>query len=154
MEASMPEEIKIVVPGTPMGKPRMTRSDKWKKRDCVVRSRAYADLIRSVSGPLPGPEQIADLSWTAYFRPAESWSQKKKESAIGTRHRQKPDRDNIDKQVLDSLFEDDSAVADGTLRKRWDWTPRLEITIQLEPDHDRPVPAGKRRKGQGDHPGR
>ena len=142
----MPKVLKIVVPGTPMGKPRMTRSDKWKQRDCVVRSRQYADEIRKAAGSIPDPKRIADLSWTAYFRPAESWSQKKKEAAIGTRHRQKPDRDNLDKQVLDSLFDDDSAVADGTIRKRWDWTPRLEITIELEPDDERPVPAGERRK--------
>jgi hypothetical protein len=79
----MPEELKIVVPGTPMGKPRMTRSDKWKKRDCVVRSRAYADLIRSVSGPLPDPEQIADLSWTAYFARPKAGHRRKRSRQLG-----------------------------------------------------------------------
>ena len=29
----------------PMGKPRMTQSDKWKKRDCVVRNYALKDEL-------------------------------------------------------------------------------------------------------------
>lgn len=109
----------IVARLEPMGKPRMTRRDKWAKRDCVVRYYAFADeLRRQVQGLLP--PDVAELSWTAYFSMPESWSKKKKAQHTGQVHRAKPDRDNVDKAILDSLFEDDSGIASGTLCKRWD----------------------------------
>ena len=33
------KEWRFTIPGAPMGKPRMTKQDKWKKRACVVRFR-------------------------------------------------------------------------------------------------------------------
>jgi Holliday junction resolvase RusA-like endonuclease len=49
----------------------------------------------------------------------------------GTLHRQKPDRDNIDKGILDALFKSDCGVAGGTIVKRWDdgKGPRIEIHV-------------------------
>ena len=47
----------------------------------------------------------------------------------GRIHRAKPDRDNIDKSVLDALMQEDSGVACGLMIKRWDdgEGARLEI---------------------------
>jgi Holliday junction resolvase RusA-like endonuclease len=130
--------IVIVVPGAPMGKPRMTRSDKWKRRECVLRYRAYADAIRlcvrNQIGKLPRPEQIKKLNWTAYFEPPVSWNKTKRQEALGQLHRSKPDRDNLDKAVLDSLFDEDSAIASGHIEKRWGLRERLEIVIEYETD--------------------
>ena len=36
--------------------------------------------------------------------------------------------------MLDCLFLDDQAIADGTLKKRWDWNARLEVEIVIEPE--------------------
>ena len=36
----------IYIPVTPVSKPRMTQRDKWKKRPCVLRYRAYCDALR------------------------------------------------------------------------------------------------------------
>lgn len=119
----------IVIPGPPLGKPRMTRRDKWKGRPCVSRYRSWADLARVVAGPLPPAETIERLDWVAYFEPPPSWSKKKRAEAMGHIHRQTPDRDNIDKAVLDALFKQDSGIGVGTIAKYWGEPARLEVTI-------------------------
>lgn len=124
--------IAIVIPGSPVAKPRMTQRDKWKQRPCVMQYRAWADLARLTAGKLPSPETIQRFDWTAYFQPPPSWSKKKRAAAIGELHRTKPDRDNIDKAVLDALFKSDSAIASGTIEKRWGDPARLEIRIEVE----------------------
>lgn len=126
----MPESITFTIPGAPLGKPRMTRRDKWKKRPCVLRYRSWADLARASAPREFGPEVVA-VSWKAYMPLPASWSAKKKMTYRGQLHRQKPDRDNIDKAVLDALFQSDCGVATGKIEKRWDDGngPRLEITL-------------------------
>lgn len=121
--------MKFTIQGEPIGAPRMTRRDKWKKRPCVERYFAWKDSARAAAGVLPMADHIESLSWTAYFEPPQSWSKLKRTAVIETLHRSKPDRDNIDKAVLDALFERDAAIARGTIQKLWDWTPRLEVEI-------------------------
>ena len=41
----MREIIKIIIPGTPVPKPRMTRRDRWKPRQCVTRYWAWKDAV-------------------------------------------------------------------------------------------------------------
>ena len=125
--------ITFIIPGTPLGKPRMTRRDKWKKRPSVVRYREWSDAARIAAGPMPEPERIARLDWVAYFEPPQSWSKRERADAIGTLHRSRPDRDNIDKAILDTLFETDSAIACGTIRKVWGEPARIEVTIEVLP---------------------
>ena len=110
---------KITVNVVPMGKPRMTQRDKWKQRPAVMRYRAFCDQMRlQTSGQIP--PDLDNLSWTAYLPIPKSWPKHKRESMAGQLHRQKPDRDNIDKGVLDSLFKEDSGIAAGHIEKRWD----------------------------------
>lgn len=125
----------FIVEIEPIGKPRMTRADKWKKRDCVLRYRDFADeLRRALNRTTKFETAPLRLDWKAYLSIPESWSKKKKEQHAGKPHRQKPDRDNIDKAILDSLFLDDSAIALGEMAKYWDdgIGPRIEITITWE----------------------
>lgn len=121
--------IEFTIPGTPVGKPRQTRRDKWKQRDCVMRYRAWADQAREHAKGLPPANSIERFDWTAYFSPPASWSKRRREAAMGTLHRSKPDRDNIDKAVMDALFPEDSGIAAGTIRKVWGEPPRLEVEI-------------------------
>jgi len=122
--------MRIVVPGTPIGKPRQTRRDKWKKRPCVVRYRQWCDRVRATLGNPPEAARVLAVNWTAYFEPPVSWPKKKRLAAIGTLHRERPDKDNVEKAIFDCLWpECDSAIADGRGTKRWDWTARLEIEI-------------------------
>lgn len=128
----MIETKRIVIPGKPVGKPRMTQRDKWAKRPCVLRYREWADqarLIVEAAGGLPEAERVLELSWTARFEPPKSTSKKRREEMIGEYHRQKPDRDNIDKAVLDALFKEDKAIASGTIRKLWAEQASLTLFI-------------------------
>ena len=123
----------IRLPGAPMGKPRMTRRDKWAKRGCVVRYREWADRLRAAAGELPPAERVVELSWQATFEPPPSWSKKRRVAAIGQLHRSTPDLDNIAKGVADILYPGgDSAIAHGTFTKRWGWEAGLEIKILFE----------------------
>lgn len=127
----MPENgARFTVAIEPMGKPRMTQRDKWAKRPAVVRFREYADRLRA--GCLGRPADPLRVSWRAYFTMPESWSKKKKDAMRGQAHRSKPDRDNVDKGILDSLWENDAGIASGEIAKFWDdgRGARLEITIE------------------------
>lgn len=121
--------MKTTILITPMGKPRMTRRDKWATRECVMIYREYCDEIRHQVGSVPQDSGV--VNWTAYFPLPRSWSNRKKESHRGQPHRQKPDRDNVDKGILDALFAEDSGIHSGTLIKLWDDGngPRIELEI-------------------------
>ena len=126
--------IIIIVSGPPPGKPRMTRRDKWMRRPCVMRYRSWCDRVREVAGNLPPAEKVLSLDWAAYFEPPKSWPKKTRDRQLCKLHRAKPDRDNVDKAVLDCLYPGgDSAIAKGTIVKRWGTPPRIEIVIVLEP---------------------
>lgn len=125
--------IRIILPGTPIGKPRMTLRDKWAKRPAVVKYRDWCDRLRALAGTIPPAGLIYELNWVAVFEPPKSWAKKERCSALGTLHRMKPDRDNIDKAVLDCLWESDSAIAQGRIAKVWGFEPRLELEMILVP---------------------
>ncbi len=124
------KEWKFTIPGIPLGKPRMTQRDRWQKRKCVVKFRAWADVARA-HAPMNLTDDPLTVSWTAFLPLPASWSKAKRAAHLGTLHRQKPDRDNIDKGILDALFPSDCGVAGGTIVKRWDdgKGPRLEIHV-------------------------
>lgn len=124
----------IIVPGTPMGKPRMTRRDKWAKRPCVMRYREWADVVRKHAGEVPPANEVASLIVNAYFTPPKSWSASKRIASIMGMHRQKPDASNILKGLEDILWpDDDSALADVHVRKWWGDSDRVEILIIAAP---------------------
>jgi len=112
----------------PMGKPRMTQQDRWKKRAPVVRYHAFSDEVRRQTQDIDLGDP-SEVSWKAYLPIPKSWSKKKKAELAGQKHRQRPDRDNIDKAILDSLFEEDCRVSGGRLDKFWDDGngPRIEL---------------------------
>ncbi len=122
----------FTIPGEPVGAPRMTQRDKWQQRPCVMRYRAWKDAARKAAGWIPCADLILSVSWVAYFSTPVSWSKKKRVAAIGTLHRSKPDRDNVDKSLLDALFVDDSKIAAGSIEKRWDIVERMEVTIEFD----------------------
>ncbi|MCP4355657.1 MAG: RusA family crossover junction endodeoxyribonuclease [Proteobacteria bacterium] len=99
----------------PVSKPRMTRSDKWKQRPCVLKYRSFKDLIRENNVYLP------ESKYHVVFQVAipKSWPKKKKALMLGQPHQQRPDKDNFEKALLDALFQEDSAVWDGRASKIW-----------------------------------
>ena len=125
---------RFTVPGAAVAKPRMTRRDRWKRRPEVVRFRAWRDLVR-LHANKAGINRMQGtphgLYWTAYLPIPKSWP-KRKGDLGGTFHYQRPDRDNIDKGIMDALFKEDSGIAPGAQVKRWDDGngPRVEIIIK------------------------
>lgn len=112
----------------------MTQKDKWAKHPAVMRYRAFADALRAACG-LQGKMLHCPkiLNWTIYLPMPKSWSKKVKLNNLGMPHQTKPDRDNLDKAILDALFEDDSAIYMGILEKRWEDErgPRLELEVKF-----------------------
>jgi Holliday junction resolvase RusA-like endonuclease len=100
---------------TPVSKPRMTRSDKWKKRACVEKYRSFKDEVRlkQVTLPESGYHVIFVLPMP------KSWSKKKKKEMYYQPHQQRPDKDNLEKALLDALFQEDSHIWDGRTTKMW-----------------------------------
>lgn len=108
---------------TPVPKPRQTRSDKWKKRPCVVRYRAFADECRLKK------VKINDFGDTITFHipMPESWSKKKKQKFNGQGHQSRPDIDNLTKALLDAVFTEDSSVWSISTYKLWAYSGAIEI---------------------------
>jgi Holliday junction resolvase RusA-like endonuclease len=131
MPATALPTIHFIIPGEPVGKPRMTQRDKWKQRPCVMKYRQWADAAREYAGKIP--DGVVRLDWKAVFSPPASWSKKKRAAVMGMPHRSRPDRDNIDKAVLDALFKQDSGIASGFINKVWGDVPRLEVWIEVSP---------------------
>lgn len=135
----MRDSLTFVVAVPPMGKPRMTQRDAWKKRPVVLRYHAFKDALRLAMRDhrealrMIESGEVVSLSWTAWFAMPASWSKKQRAQMAGTYHRARPDRDNVDKALLDALFKEDSGIAAGELVKRWDDGngPRLKISMHL-----------------------
>lgn len=112
----------------PTPKPRMTQSDRWNKRPCVMRYWSYKDYLQheaNKSGFTLGPA----FKMTFYISMPATWSKAKKTAMLGKPHQQKPDIDNLVKGVMDSLLPDnDSGVWYQQISKVW----ALEGAIKIE----------------------
>lgn len=112
----------MIYPIMPIPKPRMTRSDKWKKRPCVMAYRAFKDEIRASGLTLDDRSRI--IFWLPM---PDSWSKKRKALYYGKPHQQRPDLDNLYKAVLDSLYGEDSHIWCAQIEKRWGFNGAIEI---------------------------
>ena len=110
----------------PVPKPRMTRRDKWTQRKCVQEYWRYKDLIRAKKIELPEAG-----AWVIFVLPMPaSWSKKKKEAYNLTPHKQRPDKDNLEKGLLDALFDEDSHIWDLRASKVWGYSGSIIIKKQ------------------------
>lgn len=93
-------------PVVPVPAPRQVRRDKFKPTDSVLRYRAFRDEI-SRQGV-----QLRQFPSTILFvlPMAPSWSRTKRNRHRGMPHEQTPDKDNLEKALLDSIYGDDSHV--------------------------------------------
>ncbi len=104
----------------PEPKPRMTRSDKWKKRPIVMRYRAYCDVLNLIDNILNG--KISDIMDTGtvsltFFLPIPK--SRKKTNKEGDPHQVTPDLDNYIKAVLDAICDNDSHIYEIKARKQY-----------------------------------
>lgn len=108
-------EIKV----EPVAAPRMTRRDKWLKprRNCVQRYFDYRDQLQIHVGDIPMVPDEIHLRF--HISMPDSWSRKKRIAMGGKPHRQRPDKDNLEKGVLDALFLEDGGIWRGSQEKFW-----------------------------------
>ena len=115
----------------PVPKPRQTISDKWRKRPCVVRYRAFADELRLLAAQQKFTLENG-LAYEFHLPIPKSWSKKKQLEKLGTLHDQKPDIDNLLKSVMDCLLEQDCVIGHiGQVKKIWALTPKIIITKRI-----------------------
>lgn len=115
--------VLLEIPGKPFGKqrPRFGNGRTYTPKETVSFERTVAVLAQPLfAQPFSGPVAIEII---ATFEPPASWSRKRRESAIGTPHIQRPDFDNIQKAICDALnriaYEDDGQIASAHCVKRW-----------------------------------
>jgi len=106
-------------PVDPMGKPRMTQQDKWRKRPATDRYWQLKDNLKKIADGYKFKMPECDYHMIFNLPMPDSWSKKKKEEFNGKPHQQKPDKDNLEKAVLDALCEEDSYIWDGRVSKYW-----------------------------------
>lgn len=93
----------------PVPKPRMTRSDRWKKRPSVVAYWEYKDALNIQANSL-GYKLTPVLEVAFRIAMPKTWSKRKKELMCNKPHQQKPDLDNLMKAFKDALADEDSFV--------------------------------------------
>ncbi len=110
----------------PVPKPRMTRKDKWKPSKDALRYFAYKDEVRLKCVKVPE----CNYHITFYIPMPESWSEKKKLQHDGYGHQNKrgPDKDNLEKALLDAIYGNDAHIWDGRVTKRWGRTGKIVVT--------------------------
>lgn len=134
--------------GDPIGKPRMTQKVKWEQTDAQARYFAWADKARETVTGNPKQKLHANdylgLYAFAHIGMPESWSAKKKKQCAGCLCTSKPDKDNIEKALIDALFEQDERICLGGLHaKFWceeDSEPRIDLFLLALPKEDNALP--------------
>lgn len=120
----------------PVGKPRMNKSDAWKKRPCVMR---YWSFVREIQNIASNTEEYHDLI-TGSLRIVfvipmpPSWSEKRRREMDGKPHLQKPDLDNLEKSILDALWPTDDSFV-WNIRKTKLWGREGLILVENLPDY-------------------
>jgi len=110
---------------TPCTKPRMTQRDKWLKpaRTCVAKYWAFKDQIRAAGVKVnPNGDHIV------FFMPMpKSWKPEKKAEMYGKPHTQRPDKDNLEKALLDAIYDEDCHIWNSTVTKIWAYNASILV---------------------------
>ena len=129
MSSKERRKLDIRFPLTPVGKPRMTRKDKWAKRPVVTAYFKYANTIRALaqSERFSLPDNGLRLRFD--FPMPGSWSKRRRREMLGQPHQQRPDIDNCIKAVLDPLLKEDCTVWHiAGAEKRWAEAGSITLT--------------------------
>jgi len=122
-----PPIIRLTYPITGMGKPRATQRDKWNPSKAVQKYRLFADTVRLYDINIPD----AGYHITFVLPMPKSWAKKKRAAMDGKPHQQKPDKDNLEKALLDAArkghVSDDCTIWDGRVSKLWGETGAVII---------------------------
>ena len=95
-------------------KPRMSQRDKWAKRPCVLRYRAFCDELRLRGARLPHR-----FGLTFILAMPDSWPETWKQEMDGKEHLRRPDLANLLKAVEDALVANDEILCAHHNFKYW-----------------------------------
>jgi Holliday junction resolvase RusA-like endonuclease len=132
--------ISFTIEGAPVpkGRPRFTRTGhtftptKTRQYEALVTARAREAMVGKRKIEKPNAVRVDIL---AVFPVPASWSKKRRLAALQgvDHHVSKPDLDNVQKAILDSMngivFEDDSQVIDSRTRKAYGPEPGVKVFI-------------------------
>ena len=121
--------MKFTIWGNPIAKPRMVKSDKWKKRPCVEAYFRWVNYAKYTVKDLPN--DIYGIAINAYIEFPKSYSQRKMLKLANKGHRQKPDCDNILKAVMDALIKEDKGVCSARVNKYWDDGNGARVEVEV-----------------------
>lgn len=142
LAAELSGEIAFTVPGAPVckGRPRFVRRDNFVAAYTPEKTASYENLVKLYAsqamqgrGVIQGPVSV---SIGLFVTPPQSWSQRKRNSALngGIFPTSKPDLDNSAKLALDAcneiVWRDDKQVVDLNIAKRYAETARVEVTVE------------------------
>jgi len=106
----------------PVPKPRMTQADRWRKRPCVLRYFDFKDKVRELDIKVDNGDHIIFV-----LPMAKSWGMKKKREKCRQLHDQRPDKDNLEKALLDAVYDEDCEIADTRVTKIWGYNGEIII---------------------------
>lgn len=141
-------EVRFTIFGRPRGKERHRTATSINKFTGKVYSRPYTptktvnyenmvkhEYMAATKIKFPD-DAMLDMRIKAYYQIPKSASKSKKEKMLSgiIRPRVKPDVDNIEKIIADSLnklaYRDDAQIVDMQCRKFYSDTPRVEVIIK------------------------
>jgi len=109
----------------PVPKPRETQRDRWAERPSVMRFRFQRDVIRKAMEQFNFvPSEELGL---IFYMKMPKMSKVKTARMCGTAHKVRPDLDNMEKAIVDSLYQEDSVLHRKYSTKTWSIEPRIEI---------------------------
>lgn len=113
----------------PVPKPRMTRSDKWRKRDCVMNYRSFCDEIRFQARDYELPDEFRVVFGVPF---SKTFPKSKRVELVGSPHQIRPDVDNYLKALMDALEKDDARVWHVDARKVWTSGPGFILVEEFD----------------------
>jgi len=101
----------------------MTQRDKWCKRPATDKYWTFKDLVQKAKITIP-----SSGAHIIFHMPIpKSLSEKKRLALSGQPHQKRPDKDNLEKALLDAVFSEDSHIWDSRSTKLWALIAGIEI---------------------------
>lgn len=132
--------VRFIIPGEPQGKgrPRFARAGNYVRTYTPEQTASYENLVKLEYERQCGGFRFKDdesilMIVCAFLSIPKSTSEKKKELMLSERLKpnKKPDYDNIEKIISDSLngiaYKDDAQICDAFIQKRYSETPRVVV---------------------------